>query len=237
MDKASLILELSESLSSELEKVDWEFAGIVCNPLVYAWENYAEYVRMSVSNSSIILFLGMNPGPYGMMQTGVPFGDINAVKNYLKISGTVLEPECNPPHKRVEGMKISRGEISGQKFWKMASTYGSPEEFFAVASVFSFCPLAFIDGRRNITPDELPVSDRKTIDRICGSSLSALLDILSPSRCIALGHYAEKRLLSSGVDAPVYFPHPSPRNPKSMEFWDSGKALESFREVVNEARG
>ena len=32
-----------------------------------------------------VVFLGMNPGPFGMAQVGVPFGEVAAVRDWLRI--------------------------------------------------------------------------------------------------------------------------------------------------------
>ena len=32
----------------------------------------------------------MNPGPFGMVQTGVPFGEVEAVRSWLQRAGEVL---------------------------------------------------------------------------------------------------------------------------------------------------
>ncbi len=235
MDRFDEIAGLSEALSSEFDKVRWLFSGYVLNPLDYAWGNYLQFLKLSVREGAKVLFLGMNPGPYGMMQTGVPFGEVEAVRSYLGITSDIDIPDNNPPLKPVEGMSIRRREVSGRKFWGMAAAFGSPDEFFSVASVFSFCPLAFIDGKRNITPDELPKEDRTAIDTISMEYLRKLLYILSPSVTVALGHYAEKRLRIAGAKRIEYFPHPSPRSPSSMKFWDSGEALSCFRRLSCEA--
>jgi len=39
----------------------------------------------------------MNPGPWGMAQTGVPFGEINAVKDWLGINAEVDKPQKQHP--------------------------------------------------------------------------------------------------------------------------------------------
>ena len=41
------------------------------NPLEYAWETHRCYVEKYCQAGQSILFLGMNPGPFGMAQTGV----------------------------------------------------------------------------------------------------------------------------------------------------------------------
>ena len=235
MNRTSRILSLSRSLSSELETHHWAFGGIVCNPLSYAWENYERFIRMSVREGQKLMFLGMNPGPYGMMQTGVPFGEVDAVRNYLGIDGEVGEPAVNPPLKKVVGMSVRQHEVSGRKFWGMAAAYGCAEDFFSEAFVWSFCPLAFIDGRRNVTPDELPAADRDYIDSVCGKYLSEMLAVVDVPIHAALGRYAEKRLLRAGIKDVIYFPHPSPRSHASMGFWDSGEAISLFRRLVSEA--
>ncbi len=190
---------------------------------------------MSVREGQKLMFLGMNPGPYGMMQTGVPFGEVDAVRNYLGIDGEVGEPAVNPPLKKVVGMSVRQHEVSGRKFWGMAAAYGCAEDFFSEAFVWSFCPLAFIDGRRNVTPDELPAADRDYIDSVCGKYLSEMLAVVDVPIHAALGRYAEKRLLRAGIKDVIYFPHPSPRSHASMGFWDSGEAISLFRRLVSEA--
>ena len=39
-----------------------------------------------------MIFLGMHPGPWGMAQIGVPFGEIPAVRDWMGISTTVDKP-------------------------------------------------------------------------------------------------------------------------------------------------
>lgn len=235
MDEATGIIKLSAAMAEELGRAHFSFSGTVCDPLVYAWDNYEAFIRLSARAGQKVLFLGMNPGPYGMMQTGVPFGDVMMVRDYLGISGDIDMPAAQPENKPIVGMKTTKREASGMKFWGMAASYGDPESFFSAAAVLTYCPLVFIDGKRNVTPSELPRSDRRTIDSICQGYLERMMDILRPRKAIALGHYAEERLRKAGIDDPVYFPHPSPRNPSSSAFWDSGEALVSFRRILDEA--
>ena len=57
----------------------------VYNPLVYAWAPHEAYLRRFGGARKRVVFLGMNPGPFGMAQTGVPFGEIAAVRGWLRI--------------------------------------------------------------------------------------------------------------------------------------------------------
>ena len=48
----------------------------VYNPLVYAREPHEAYLEKWGAKPKEIVLVGMNPGPFGMAQTGVPFGDV-----------------------------------------------------------------------------------------------------------------------------------------------------------------
>lgn len=43
----------------------------VYNPLEYAWDTHRLYAEKYCHSGQSVLFLGMNPGPFGMAQTGV----------------------------------------------------------------------------------------------------------------------------------------------------------------------
>jgi len=63
----------------------------VYDPLVYAREAWDAYVRLAGTRPKEVLLLGMNPGPFGMAQTGVPFGDKTMARDWL---GIELNPTC-----------------------------------------------------------------------------------------------------------------------------------------------
>ena len=115
----------------------------------------------------------------------------------------------------------------------MAEAYGRKEEFFSVAAVLNYCPLCFIDGNTNITPDKLPSEDRKKLYPICDSYLQRALDIIMPSSVIAIGRFSEAALKRTWDGNIIFFPHPSPLNPSASAFWDSGDALKEFRRIVD----
>lgn len=129
----------------------------IYNPLEYASETHAMYVRKYCTGVKKILFVGMNPGPWGMSQTGVPFGEINMVRDWLKISGSVGKPSNEHPDRKVTGFQCTRSEISGLRLWGLfRDLCGKPENFFQYAYMHNYCPFAFMDAKaRNITPAEI----------------------------------------------------------------------------------
>ena len=46
----------------------------IYNPLEYAWSPHESYLLRYGAGRKKIVFIGMNPGPFGMVQCGVPFG-------------------------------------------------------------------------------------------------------------------------------------------------------------------
>src|SRR5579862_5255594 len=149
----------------------------VYNPLVYAWKSHELYLRRFGGSEKEVVFLGMNPGPFGMAQTGVPFGEISAVRDWMGIEATVDRPAREHPRRPVQGFACPRSEISGQRLWGLfARRFGSPEVFFAGHFVVNYCPLAFLEeGGRNRTPDKLRPKEKERLERVCDAHLRRVL--------------------------------------------------------------
>jgi single-strand selective monofunctional uracil DNA glycosylase len=130
----------------------------VYNPINYAWAAHELYLRRYANGRKRVLFLGMNPGPFGMVQTGVPFGQIAAVRDWLGIEAKIGKPPNEHPKRHVTGFACRRSEISGERLWGLfAKRFGSAENFFDEHLVINYCPLAFLESSgRNRTPDKLP---------------------------------------------------------------------------------
>jgi single-strand selective monofunctional uracil DNA glycosylase len=199
----------------------------VYNPLSYARVPAEEYLRRRAAAPKKVLFLGMNPGPWGMAQTGVPFGEVTAVREWLGISGPVGRPPREHPRLPVRGFESPRSEVSGRRLWGlMAAHFGTPEHFFRDHFVANYCPLLFLDeAGRNLTPDKLPTADRTALTAVCDEFLSFLAGMLRPSWMIGVGSYAEGRIRDladrenwQGVRI-ASIPHPSPANPRANKDW------------------
>ena len=206
----------------------------VYNPLAYATDPYAKYLRAYGKTRKRVVFLGMNPGPFGMAQTGVPFGEVAHVRDWLGIEGRVTRPEAEHPKRPIEGFNCPRSEVSGQRLWgAVAQHFGTPERFFAHHFIANYCPLVFMEASgRNHTPDKLPARERDPLFAVCDDHLRRLIDILAPEMVVGIGAFAEKRAaaaLGSSVRIATIL-HPSPANPRANKDW-GGEVRRQLRDL------
>ncbi len=187
------------------------------NPLEYAWDRHCDYLKRFGSGSKKVLFLGMNPGPYGMAQTGVPFGEIPHVRDWMDISGPVDKPNPEHPKRPVTGFDCERSEVSGRRLWGLfAELFDSSHDFFAQHFVANFCPLVWMkDTGANLTPDKLPRDCMEPVEKACREHLARIVEILQPEKLIGVGAFAEKQLASVKNDEQLLgkILHPSPASP------------------------
>ncbi len=179
-------------------------------------------MRRFASGQKRVLFLGMNPGPWGMAQTGVPFGEVNAARDWMGIrSRAIGKPRGEHPQRIISGFDCPRSEVSGARLWGMfARRFPSAEDFFARHIVLNYCPLLFLraeDSRcANITPDKLPASERAPLFAECDRFLQAAAREMRPQFFVGVGAFAGNRLhdLFGKSGAKVgHILHPSPASP------------------------
>jgi single-strand selective monofunctional uracil DNA glycosylase len=198
----------------------------VYNPLDYAWAPHEAYLRRFGGGSKDVVFLGMNPGPFGMAQTGVPFGEVASVRGFLGLEAPVGVPREVHPRRPVEGFACGRSEVSGRRLWgAVAAAFGTPEAFFGAHMVLNYCPLAFMEASgRNRTPDQLPASERAPLFEACDLHLRAAVAALSPRWVVGVGHFAEGRARAALAGLPVQLgriSHPSPASPAANRGWEA----------------
>jgi single-strand selective monofunctional uracil DNA glycosylase len=219
------LLTAARTMSRDLEALSFgPPVTHVYNPLVYAWELHASYLRRFAAGSKQVVFLGMNPGPYGMVQTGVPFGEVAAVRDWMGLSGEVGRPAREHPKRPVSGLSCPRSEVSGRRLWGLfAKRFGTPERFFAGHFVANWCPLAFMeDSGRNRTPDHLPAKEAAAVERICDRHLRQVVEALAAPWVVGVGrfaHQAAERALAGLKVSFAVVPHPSPANPAANKDW------------------
>lgn len=196
----------------------------VYNPLDYAWAAHEMYLRKFGNSSKRVVFLGMNPGPFGMAQTGVPFGEIAAVCDWLKIKTEIGKPEHEHPKRPVEGFNCERAEVSGRRLWGLfAKKFGGPEQFFREHFVANYCPLVFMEASgANVTPNKLRADESKKLYEICDEHLRRVIGALRAEWLIGVGDFAEKRAKLVFANTALKIGkilHPSPASPAANRGW------------------
>ena len=201
----------------------------VYNPLVYARRPHRRYLETYGGAGKEVLLLGMNPGPWGMAQTGVPFGEIAAARDWLGVEAAVDRPPEEHPRRPIEGFACSRSEVSGRRLWGWAAErFGTPERFFARFFVHNYCPLVFMEASgRNRTPDKLPAAEREPLFAACDAALEATVEALAVPRVVGVGAFAEGRARAAldGLEVAGKrievgrILHPSPASPAANRGW------------------
>ncbi len=219
------LVEIARELAAEVDRLEFSSPVThVYNPLDYAWAAHAQYLEHYGDRPKEIFFLGMNPGPWGMVQTGVPFGEVVAVKDWLEIDAPIGRPEHEHPKRPVRGLDCTRSEVSGARIWGWARDhFGTSEAFFSRFFIANYCPLAFMESTgRNRTPDKLPASERQPLLEVCNRALRRSVDYLQPDLVVGVGAFAEKRardvLSGSGIRIGRIL-HPSPASPAANRGW------------------
>jgi single-strand selective monofunctional uracil DNA glycosylase len=222
---AASLPDVARRLACELRPLRFGApVSYVYNPLEYAWEPHERYLQRYGGQLYRVLFLGMNPGPWGMAQTGVPFGDVPMVRDWLGITGHVAHPNPEHPKRPVEGFHCRRREVSGRRFWGWArSAFGTAQRFFEQCFVLNYCPLCFLEASgRNRTPDKLARPEREPLFARCDGALRDAVTLLRPTHVLGIGRFAADRAARAlgGLDVPTaYVPHPSPANPAANRGW------------------
>lgn len=230
------LYDAAQSLAAEVSAQSFAApVALVYHPLCYAWDAHAAYLERYGEGRRSVLLLGMNPGPFGMAQTGVPFGDVEMVRDWLGIETPVGVPPVQHPKRPVLGYQCPRREVSGRRLWGWArERFGTPERFFAQFFVANYCPLVFMtETGRNLTPDALPADERAPLFAACDRALRATVDLLEPEYLVGIGRFAEDRARAAlaGHDVRIgRILHPSPASPAANRDW-AGQAEQGLSQL------
>jgi len=206
----------------------------VYRPLEYAWAAHEMYLRKHGNGEKRVIFLGMNPGPFGMAQTGVPFGEVAAVRDWVGVEAPVGKPAKECPKRPITGFACKRSEVSGKRLWGLfAKRFGAAGKFFKEHFVVNYCPLVFMDeGGKNLTPDKFKGEAAEAMFAACDTHLRRVTAATRAEWVIGVGMFAEGRarqaLEGHGV-AIGRIPHPSPANPQANKDW-AGAATKALVE-------
>ncbi len=232
MSRAERLIQAARRLSRAVDAL--RFAAPVThvyNPLDYAARGHRSYLRRFGEGRKRAIFLGMNPGPFGMAQTGVPFGEVASVRDWMGIEEAVARPANEHPARPIEGFGCRRSEVSGARLWgAVAHHFGRPETFFRDHFVANYCPLVFMEASgRNRTPDKLGPGERRALYAVCDEHLRRVVEILEPEWLIGIGGFAEARAKEALGGTPLRFGrvlHPSPASPLANRDWAGAAARE-----------
>lgn len=220
MQPISIVRRLSRNIKP------LEFAEPVThiyNPLEYALDAHKSYLKDFCNQNVEALLLGMNPGPWGMVQTGVPFGEVELVSDWMGITSGVKKPAREHPNRLIDGFDCKRSEVSGRRLWGWAKKrFGEPEKFFERFFVWNYCPLAFMERTgKNRTPDKLPKSERDPLYTHCDEALAQIVEHINPGMVVGVGKFSEKRAMDVFGDSVriATILHPSPASPIANRGW------------------
>lgn len=225
MPPSSKPVAIARALSKELAGLTFSPPVThVYDPLAHARAPAEDYLKRYTRVGVEALLLGMNPGPFGMVQTGVPFGEVNAARDFLGIRGRVTSPEREHPKRPVLGFECTRSEVSGRRLWGWVERrFGDAEAFFDRFFVWNYCPLAFLEeSGKNRTPDKLPAAEREALFAACDASLVRMVEHVDPHRLVGIGRFATDRLkaIFGEGDRPIgTVLHPSPASPRANQGW------------------
>ena len=225
MSHAEKLIRITRALRRDVR--DLRFSAPVShvyNPLNYARRAHHQYIRRYGDGRRKVLLLGMNPGPFGMAQTGVPFGEVSWVRDWMKIQAPIEKPAIEHPKRPISGFNCPRSEVSGHRLWgTIAEHFVSPPLFFANHFVINYCPLIFMEPTgRNVTPDKLPREEKSLLFDACDRSLQRFVGVLEPEWVLGVGAFARQRAENALAESDVQIGqilHPSPANPRANRDW------------------
>jgi single-strand selective monofunctional uracil DNA glycosylase len=221
------LIAATERLVEDLK--DLEFSppvACVYRTLEYTWQAHLLYLKRFGKGQKRVVFLGMNPGPYGMAQTGVPFGEVAAVRDWMGIQAPIGQPSPSHPKRPIEGFACQRSEVSGRRLWGLfAERFEDAPAFFKDHFVLNYCPLVWMSATgANLTPDKLSAVEMAPVEVACQRHLQEVIMLLRPSWLIGIGGFAEERLrraaAACGSEAEIgRILHPSPASPAANRGW------------------
>ncbi len=218
MSLAPRMIEAADALRDAVDALQFPA------PIAYAWLPHRAYLQRYAHSPRRTLFLGMNPGPWGMAQTGVPFGEVQAVKGWMGIDEPVDIPFPEHPKRPVLGFACQKSEVSGRRLWGLfAERFRTPQAFFQDHFVINFCPLVFMeDSARNFTPDKLPAAAAAPLYAACQAHLRRCAEILQAETVVGVGAFAQQQAAAALQGLPIRIAqilHPSPASPAANRGW------------------
>ena len=169
--------------------------------------------------------LGMNPGPFGMAQTGVPFGDVAMVRDFVGITGRVGKAAARASAAAGDGLRLP--PLGGERHAVLGL---GARPFRDARSGSSTAPSSRTGARscswrsraRNRPPDKLRAGERAQLFAACDDALVAdrggARGRRSSSASAASPSSARETALGGDVEIGRIL-HPSPASPAANANW------------------
>jgi len=223
----SELIASTRRLADELRELEFSPpVACVYRTLDYTWNAQRQYLERYGKGRKRVVFLGMNPGPFGMAQTGVPFGEVAAVRDWLGIETPIDKPAQEHPKRPIDGFQCKRSEVSGRRLWGLfAERFENAGAFFKDHFVLNYCPLVWMgESGANLTPDKLPAAEMAPVEAACLKHLQEVIGLLRPVYLIGVGGFAEERLRRAAAGCGSFARigrvlHPSPASPAANRGW------------------
>jgi len=205
-------------------------AGLqVWNPALYALDIYQEYLTKFPPEPGAILALGLNPGPYGMAQTGIPFTDCRTASGALGMEMTI---PGKAPDDLISRLKKANGKWRGTyersslgMYRFLILAWGDIKTAYRNWFVGNPCPLLFLDPERwNVTPADPRLRRMKEVGELRQRAVIGFSEILNPRGIVCFGKdvakaVGEVAIRQVGPDRVVFYEHPARAVP---EKWAAG---------------
>ena len=125
-----------------------------------------------------------------MSQTGVPFGEVNLVRDWMGIQAALRKPQKEHPKRQINGRMRQIGGIRPATLGIVSSRFPNPRDFFQDHFVINYCPLVFMEeSSRNRTPDKLPAKETNALFEACDQHLRTCIEALNPGCIVGVGGF------------------------------------------------
>lgn len=200
----------------------------VLNVHRYAWDAYEAFLRKYYSDGKPRVFaISMNPGPYGAVQTGIPFTDKAMARQFLPNFGKLVKGP--PAWARSERNEMSAGKLIA---WS-AEKFGGIEGLYRHMLLGMTAPIGILRAPKwtNVPLPALAGSEQNKVYDFIRRHAADEIRLAQPTGIFLLGDWAE-RVHEITLEADpaleaipsVAVPHPAARITNEAKFaaWTAG---------------
>ena len=202
----------------------------VWNPQLYGLPLYRRFATEHLPTSrGAIVALGLNPGKYGMSQTGIPFTDVTRAARV----GIAIEPPGLAPASLRPFLKSYRVERSSASVYNLLDAlWGGPAEGWRRLWAVAPCGLLFLepDGT-NVTPADARLARRDDVRELRLRVIRESVEAARPRGVLLLGQDVARVAADALGDVEtLVVDHPVARGPgRRGPAWWAGVVAQAVR--------